>query len=433
MSPEPEVQNAVDVSQASELTGLSKKAIRRRLERGTLNSIKVGGRRMIPVSELVQHGLLKMNEGFEGSSAAEAAAPQTAPRQRPTAPPAPPIPPQPAPQAAAAPKPVPAPRPRAAPAPAPEPAPVPQAAPEPAPAPPTETAMQAEATTQTEAAPQATPQPQTAPEAANGPVTPGPKRVTPGYPPGQPVPVPGETTPAGQQPVPDQAAAPPTMPAGGGSPPVVPAYPAAPEEPYARRGASYYWYEYPALRWLVVVLAIAAVALLVWLLAIRSDGGEPAAVVQPGGGPAGATQADLVSLSQELRQPIYWAGTMPGTRLEITESSNTSTYLRYLTEDAPIGDPSPDFLTVGTYPTLDAYGSLRSYATRENADTTRIANGGLAMIVPGSPTSVYFAYPNEDVQIEVYDPKPRRALGLVKSGVVRPVTNTSTSAPSAAG
>jgi hypothetical protein len=211
---------------------------------------------------------------------------------------------------------------------------------------------------------------------------------------------------------------------------VAPAYPTASEELYGPRGPSYYWYGSPALRWLAVVLAIAAVALVVWLLAIRSDGNESTAVVQPGGGPAGATQADLVSLSQELRQPIYWAGTMPGTRLEVTESSNTSTYLRYLTDDAPIGDPSPDFLTVGTYPTLDAYGSLRSYAERENADTTRIPNGGLAMTVPGSPTSVYFAYPNEEVQIEVYDPEPRRALSLVKSGEVRPVTNTSTTAPS---
>jgi hypothetical protein len=42
MSPTRQTANAVDVSQAAELTGLSKKALRRRLERGTLDSMKVG-------------------------------------------------------------------------------------------------------------------------------------------------------------------------------------------------------------------------------------------------------------------------------------------------------------------------------------------------------------------------------------------------------
>jgi hypothetical protein len=197
---------------------------------------------------------------------------------------------------------------------------------------------------------------------------------------------------------------------------------------YPPRGTSYYWYKYPALRWLAVILAIAVVALLVWLLAIRSDSSEPTAAIQPGGGPVGTTEADLVSLSQQLGQPVYWAGTRPGTRMEITESNNSYAYLRYLTEDSPVGDPSPDFLTVGTYPSPNAYANLRSYAQHSRGKTTRIENGGFAVTVPGSPTSVYFAYPHEDVQVEVYDPQAQGALDLVKSGAVRPVTNVVTTA-----
>jgi hypothetical protein len=167
---------------------------------------------------------------------------------------------------------------------------------------------------------------------------------------------------------------------------------------------------------------IAIAALLVWLLAIRPDSGDSTAAVQPGGGPVAATQGDLVNLSQELRQPVYWAGEIPRTRLELTQSNNSWAYVRYLTEGSPVGDPSPDFLTVGTYPTLNAFEGLRSYADRWDADTRRLEDGGLAMTVPESPTSVYFAYPQEDVQVEVYDPEPKRALELVKTGVVRPVT-----------
>lgn len=188
----------------------------------------------------------------------------------------------------------------------------------------------------------------------------------------------------------------------------------------------YLWYEYRGFRIFVAALLAAILAFLVWLLVIRSDDGASTATVRPGAGPVGATEADLVTLSQELRQPIYWAGTMPGTRLEVTETDNSYAYIRYLTQDSPVGDPSPDFLTVGTYPSLNAFGNLRSYAEHSRAKTVRIQKQGLAVTVPGSPTSVYFAYPHEDVQVEVYDPEPQRALELVKSGVVRPVTQSAT-------
>jgi hypothetical protein len=212
--------------------------------------------------------------------------------------------------------------------------------------------------------------------------------------------------------------------AAGGIAPPPDRYQTSPEGFYPARGAWYYWYEYPALRWLAALVAIGLVALLAWLLLIRPDGrgADGAAPVKAGAGPVMATQEDLVTLSQELRQPVYWAGDLPGTQLEVTQSDSSYAYVRYLTDDAPVGDPSPDFLTVGTYPSLNAFGNLRTYADRSDARTSRIDNDGLAVTVPGSPTSVYFGYPHEDVQVEVYDPEPGRALNLVKTGVIRPVT-----------
>jgi hypothetical protein len=180
------------------------------------------------------------------------------------------------------------------------------------------------------------------------------------------------------------------------------------------------WYEYPALRWLTVILALAAIALIVWLLAFKSNGSS-SATVQPGGGPVGVTQEQLVALSQRLNQPIYWAGNVSGTRMELTETSSSYAYLRYLTSDAPVGDSSPNFLTVGTYPQVNAYKNLSSYARHNQANTERIQNGGIAVVIPKSPTSVYFAYPHQDVQVEVYDPQPDRALEMVKSGQIVPV------------
>lgn len=185
-----------------------------------------------------------------------------------------------------------------------------------------------------------------------------------------------------------------------------------------------FWQEHSALRWAAVLLAIAVIALLGWLLVIRPDAST--SMVHAGGGPVAATEQQLVDLSQELHQPVYWAGSIPGTKMELTETTNGYPYVRYLTEVASIGDPSPDFLTVGTYPTVNAFRDLRNYARDSKARSIPISNGGIAVTIPHSPTSVYFAYPHEEAQVEVYDPHPRRALTLVKSGVVQPVTEQQT-------
>ena len=247
---------------------------------------------------------------------------------------------------------------------------------------------------------------------------------------GQP-PAPPNPQPAGQAP----AGAPGYFQGQGAPPPPgypgYPGYPQQPGGPYERRGLMQAWYEYPALRWLTVILALAVIALLVWLLAFKPSGSSTA-TVQPGGGPVGATEADLIALSQRLNQPIYWAGNVADTRMELTETSSSYAYLRYLTAGAPVGDSSPNFLTVGTYPSVNAYVNLRSYARHSNAKTEQIANGGIAVVVPRSPTSVYFAYPHQDVQVEVYDPQTGQALDMVKSGQVKPVigsVTTSTSSP----
>jgi len=168
-----------------------------------------------------------------------------------------------------------------------------------------------------------------------------------------------------------------------------------------------------------LLLLGAIIAFLVWLLLIRPD--DTHHVPKVGGGPVAASQSDLAALSRELGQPVYWGGPMPGTSLELTVTGSRNTYVRYLTGGARVGDPSPEFPTIGTYPVLNAYRDLQSYARSEHADTRRIAHRGLAMVVPGSPTSVFFAYPRQEFQVEVYDARQGRALDLVTSGAIKPV------------
>lgn len=69
---------SLTVQQAARATGLSAKALRRRIERGSLRSTLAGGLRRIPMSDLLEAGLLvpydERSGGGDGPSVAPAAA-----------------------------------------------------------------------------------------------------------------------------------------------------------------------------------------------------------------------------------------------------------------------------------------------------------------------------------------------------------------------
>jgi hypothetical protein len=133
-------------------------------------------------------------------------------------------------------------------------------------------------------------------------------------------------------------------------------------------------------------------------------------------GPSAASVQDLRALEAELGHPIYWAGRKPNATYELTRATDGSVWVRYLPAGVHLGDRRPDFLTVGTYPQRSPVATLKATAARNGAVTMRVDKGGLAFVDRNHPTSVYVAYPKQDVQIEVFDPKPGLARLLVHSG-----------------
>lgn len=61
----PPLMRTYTISEAAELTGLSRKALARRVERGSLRCVVRDGRRRIPVAELVRVGLLEDDESMD--------------------------------------------------------------------------------------------------------------------------------------------------------------------------------------------------------------------------------------------------------------------------------------------------------------------------------------------------------------------------------
>jgi hypothetical protein len=135
-----------------------------------------------------------------------------------------------------------------------------------------------------------------------------------------------------------------------------------------------------------VVAVVIGIGLLAWLV-LGGDDDE--------GGQADEPQAVSIEELQEeagsRRVPVFWAGPQAGTTYEFIETSDGSVYVRYLPEDAEIGDPSPDFLTVATYALRNGYARVLAAAEEEGAKTEKLPNGGLALVEADRPSSVYLA------------------------------------------
>jgi len=172
------------------------------------------------------------------------------------------------------------------------------------------------------------------------------------------------------------------------------------------------------LRILPAVLVAIAVAVIVWLIVRGDDNSSKTASGPP---PASAASAStLRGLSGQLGHDVYWAGNRSRFTYELTEV-NGNTFIRYLPSGVSVGDPRPNYLTVGTYPRRNSYALLKRQARQPGNGSLGVAHNGLVVWSKGRPQSVYLAYPGSNVQVEVYDPSATRARRLATSGVVRPI------------
>jgi hypothetical protein len=178
----------------------------------------------------------------------------------------------------------------------------------------------------------------------------------------------------------------------------------------------------PRLR-IGAVLAVALVAGFVAWLLLRSDTtSKPAPQASPT--PAVATivgTGRLRELAATLDHPLFWAGTRPGMGYELTRTAAGNIFIRYLPPNARPGDPRPAFLAIGTYPVPDAFAQTRTAGKRTGAVAVGLKGGGIAVYDSARPTSVYFAYPDSKVQVEVFDPNGRTARNLVVYGRIVPI------------
>jgi hypothetical protein len=180
------------------------------------------------------------------------------------------------------------------------------------------------------------------------------------------------------------------------------------------------WARRQEIRVGAVIAVAVAIALVVWLVAVRG-GGSSKPKTTASIAPSAASPDRLRSLANDVGHPIYWIGRATGTTYELTKTPSGRVYVRYLSGGASVGTQDASFTFVGTYPFSDAYGALKSLAKKTTDKSFSAPGGGVAVYAKSAPTNIYLAYPGSSVQIEVYDPSPSHARELITSGRVAPV------------
>jgi hypothetical protein len=171
----------------------------------------------------------------------------------------------------------------------------------------------------------------------------------------------------------------------------------------------------------IVALALAA-AFVAWLLLRQdSNGKERPAAETARAIPRSVSAAQLRAFASTARHPLYWSGTRARVHYELTEAAAGRVFVRYLPAGVRVGDRRARFLAIGTYPDRDAFAQIRAAGKRPGAVKLALTGGGLAVYDRTRPTSVYFAYPGSNVQVEVFAPGASTARRLVLAGQVVPI------------
>jgi hypothetical protein len=194
-----------------------------------------------------------------------------------------------------------------------------------------------------------------------------------------------------------------------------------PRDAENRRSMSSVTLTLPSLRAPQVRLgALIALGLATFLIGWLMLGGKDKPSAPAQSSVSDVSEAQLREFAASAPNPVYWAGPRTGQTYELFRTSDGRVYVRYLPAGVKVGDPRPQFLTVGTYPVAKAFAAVKRIGRAPGATTRQLPGGGIAVFSSATP-SVYFAYPGAKYQVEFFTPSPSSARSLVLGGQVVPI------------
>jgi hypothetical protein len=134
------------------------------------------------------------------------------------------------------------------------------------------------------------------------------------------------------------------------------------------------------------------------------------------------SEQELKSVVMNLNSVIYWAGPLENAKYTLNVDEAGAAFIRYLPNGDGANDTEKKYLTVATYKVNAAFDAVKAAGNEQDGIGLITADGAAVYYNKNSASNVYLAYPGQDLQIEVFDPTPGRALQLVNTtGLLKPV------------
>jgi hypothetical protein len=124
------------------------------------------------------------------------------------------------------------------------------------------------------------------------------------------------------------------------------------------------------------------------------------------------TEKELISAVKRLGVDVYWAGPVEGAKYTLSAPAEGQVYVRYLPNGEGLTDTKANYVVIATYTTLDAFTSTQAAGNQTNGVTFINSQGAAVFYSKDAPTNVYVAYPNIDIQVEVFSPIAETALDI---------------------
>jgi hypothetical protein len=127
-------------------------------------------------------------------------------------------------------------------------------------------------------------------------------------------------------------------------------------------------------------------------------------------GQVALTESQLIEIIKRDNLVAYWLGPQQGAKYTLNVTAGSQVFIRYLPNGQGLEDISQSYVIVGTYPQANAYEITEAAGAQPNGVTFLNADGAMVYYSKLLPTNVYLAFPNNDYEIEIFDPADGGAL-----------------------
>lgn len=174
--------------------------------------------------------------------------------------------------------------------------------------------------------------------------------------------------------------------------------------------------------WVAVLITAIVTSLLVLGFTSIFTNKSATTATQTTTGQLALSEAELKSVVANLNSVVYWVGPLENAKYTLDVTDAGAAFVRYLPNGEGANDTAKNYLIVATYRVNAAYDAIKTAGNEQDGIGLMTSDGASVYYNKNASTNVYMAYPGQDLQIEVFDPTPGKALQLVNTtGLVKPI------------